>query len=162
MDEPVSSVFGQQIVWTKDNPRARNTSLNGNALKYEETTSLAFDRHMNCTSRSGECAADGDVIETVLALSSPLSSIQFWTKVIMKTTVVALVSCDNTKVRVTQDGRALDGDVAPSASVLHVHVAAKDADDLNVTATRADLNLQWGNLSVEFQRFRARRHARLE
>jgi hypothetical protein len=51
-----------------------------------------------------------------------------------------------------QDGRALDRDVAPSASALYVHVTAKDADDLNVTATRADLNLQWGNLSVEFQR----------
>jgi hypothetical protein len=73
------------------------------------------------------------------------------TQVTIQTTVVALVSCDNTKAWITQDGRHLDGAVALSAGAVHVHVAARDVDDLNVTATRAELDLRWGMLALEFR-----------
>jgi hypothetical protein len=150
-DQRVTSAFGQHIVWTTSAPGARNTSLDGNALKYAESTLLDFDVRMNCTVGSGECAADGDVIETVLVLSSAVGGSHGSTQVTIKTTVVALVSCDNTQVRITQDGRALDGDVVPAGSALRVHLAAKDADGLNVTISRAELDLQWGGKAVELR-----------
>jgi hypothetical protein len=157
-DEPVASAFGQQIVWTKDPPGSRNVSLDGNALTYDSSTLLDFDVRMNCTVGGGECAADGDVIETVLELSSAFGGSRMSTKVTIKTAVVALVSCDNTKVRIVQDGRELNGDVVPSGSALSVHLAARDVDGLNVTASRAQLELTWGEMAVEFQRQRDGEH----
>jgi hypothetical protein len=152
-DQRVTSAFGQLIVWTTSAPGARNASVDGNALRFAESTLLDFDVRMNCTVGSGdtgECAADGDVIETVLTLSSASGGDRVSTQVTIKTTVVALVSCENTQVRITQDGYALDGDLVPAGSALHVHLAAKDADGLNVTISRAELDLQWDGMAVEF------------
>jgi hypothetical protein len=54
-----------------------------------------------------------------------------------------------------QDGRELNRDgIVPSGSALHVHLAARDVDGLNVTASRAQLKLDWGTMAVEFQRQR--------
>jgi hypothetical protein len=78
--------------------------------------------------------------------------------VTVKTTVVALVSCENTQVRITQDGRALDGGVVLAGSALHVHVAAKDVDGLNVTTSRAELDLRWRGMAVEFRWLRDGAH----
>jgi hypothetical protein len=138
-------------VWTTAAPGARNASVDGNALKYAESTLLDFDVRIDCTAGSGECAADGDVIETVLRLSASSSSGRVSTQVTIKTTVVALVSCDNTEVRITQDERTIDGGVVPSGSALHVHVAAKDVDGLNVTTSPAELDLQWGGIPAELR-----------
>jgi hypothetical protein len=144
MDEPIASVFGQQIMWSAAGPPgARNADLDGNALKYSESKRLEFDIHMNCTIGSGQCAADGEVIETVFMLSALASADgenkALKSQVSIRTLVEAVPSCSRSTAKLTHSGGAL----TPLTPQVQVEIGLVDVDGLLIGISMPRTTIRW-------------------
>ena len=145
IDQPTVSAFGQHIEWKTRHPTVPwRADLDGKKFRYAKTTQHEFGMRLACNkSDEQSCAADGDVITTVVRLASHLDS-SLRSEVSIQARVEALVSCQTTVASVTSAGLELrlepDGGISP-ASPLEVRLEVRDVDNLEVRFTRADIVL---------------------
>jgi hypothetical protein len=114
--------------------------LDGSKFKYLETKRHEFGVRLTCKSDEQSCAADGDLITTVIRLISPQDS-NVRSEVTVTTRVEALVSCKNTAAWVSSAGLELEQDTISAESPLEVRLRAVDADNLEIKFTRAEIFL---------------------
>jgi hypothetical protein len=113
------------------------------SLRHEFTVRLACDR------REQSCASDGDVITTVVKLAtvgSLLNGLNSEVRVVAQ--VQSLVSCRHTRAGVHIEP---DAESVPIASLIRVHLFAKDVDDLPISFTRAEISLGFGDHTIPMQ-----------
>jgi hypothetical protein len=100
-------------------------------------------------SNTQSCAADGDVITTVVqlvafgSLSSSLNS-----EVRLVTQVQSRLSCRHTRAAVYIEPNS---ESLPIAAVIRVHLFAKDVDDLPIPFTRAEISVGFGGRQIPVQ-----------
>jgi hypothetical protein len=128
-------------MWRADLDRSRIKF--SDSLRHEFTVRLACDR--------GEqsCAADGDVITTVVRLitvGSLPSNLHSEVRVVAQ--VQSLVSCVHTRAGVHIEPNA---ESVPIATLIRVHLFAKDVDDLPISFTRAEISLGFGDQTFLMQ-----------
>jgi hypothetical protein len=142
IDQPLVSAFGHHIEWKQLPPSATwLADLDGNKLKFVDTKRYEFGVHLACESDQQSCAADGDLITTVLQLGSQGTSGRLRSEVTLQTRVEALVSCNDTAAWVTSSGLDLtDGTILAESSV-EVRLRAVDVDGLDTKFTRAEIFL---------------------
>jgi hypothetical protein len=150
VDQPSVSAFGQHLEWKQRPPTATwLAGLNGALLKFADTSRHEFSVRLACDSAEPSCAADGDVITTIVQLvaigspSSPLHS-----EVHVVTQVQSLLSCEHTRahIRVEPDSESM-----PLSAPIRVRLFAKDVDGLPINFTRAEIHLDFRGLSVPMQ-----------
>jgi hypothetical protein len=105
-----------------------------------------------CKSDQKSCAADGDLITTVVRLVSQQHS-NLRSEVSIQTRVEALVSCENTVAWVTSSGRALEEGDLLAESPLEVRLRAVDVDGLDIKFTRAEIFLHLTDANQQKSKF---------
>ena len=147
VDQPFVSAFGQHLEWMQRPPTATwLADLDGGRLKYSDTSRHEFSVRLECERAEPSCAADGDVITTIVqlvAIGSPSSHMH--TEVRVVTHVQSLLSCLHTQahVRVEPDSESM-----PLSAPIRVRLFAKDVDDMPINFTRAEIHLAFGGRSV--------------
>jgi hypothetical protein len=123
--------------------------LDGGRLKYADTSQHEFTVRLACARGEENCAADGDVITTVVQLAAVGSlSSSLHSEVRVVTNVQSLLSCRHTRAAVRIEPNA---ESVPIAALLRVHVFAKDVDDLPINFTRAEISLMFGAQTIPMQ-----------
>jgi hypothetical protein len=148
IDEPLVSAFGLHVEWKQLPPAPTwRADLDGSQLKFADTSRHEFTMRLACDDSELSCAADGDVITTVVQLASAQDS-RLQSLVTVQTRVEALVSCANTAFLLTSAGLELEGDSIAAGSPVEVLLHARDIDDLEVWYTRAAIELLWEDENV--------------
>jgi hypothetical protein len=143
IDQPSISAFGQHLKWTQLPPAPMwRAELDGARLMFGDTTRHEFTVRLACDRGEHSCAADGDVITTVVQLASPQDS-RLRSEVTVRTRVEALVSCNNTVAIITSAGLELESESFKAESPIEVRLSARDIDNLEVRFTRAVIELLW-------------------
>ena len=140
IDQPSMSAFGQHIEWKQRPPPATWTAdLDGDRLKLEAVSRHEFTVRLACDRGEPSCAADGDVIETIvqLAATGSLSS-NLHSEVRVMTQVQSLLSCLHTRARIEPDLESMPLRVS---TPIRVRLFAQDVDDLPINFTRAEIHL---------------------
>jgi hypothetical protein len=102
-----------------------------------------------CDFGEENCAADGDVITTVVQLVSVGSvSRSLNSEVRVVTKVQSFLSCRHTRAAVHIEPNA---ESVPIAALIRVHLFAKDVDDLPISFTRAEISLIFGAQIIPMQ-----------
>jgi hypothetical protein len=150
VDQPSVSAFGQHLEWKQRPPTATwLAELDGGRLKYEDTSRHEFSVRLACDSAEPSCAADGDVITTIVqlvAIGSRSSHMHSEVRVVTK--VQSLLSCRHTQATVHIEPNA---ESVPIATLIRVHLFAKDVDDLPISFTRAEISLGFGDHTIPMQ-----------
>ena len=143
-DQPSFSAFGQHIEWTQLPPATWLANLDGNRLKFEDTSPREFAVRLSCDHTEQSCAADGDVIATILQLVA-VDSVpgNLHSEVRVLTHVQSLLSCVHSRVAVE-----LKPGVVPISTPFRLRLFAKDVDDLPVSFTRAEIDLVFDGRSI--------------
>jgi hypothetical protein len=148
VDQPSMSVFGQHIEWKQRPPPATWTAdLDGDRLKLEAVSRHEFTVRLACDRGEPSCAADGDVIETIvqLAATGSLSS-NLHSEVRVMTQVQSLLSCLHTRARIEPDWESM-----PLSTPIRVRLFAQDVDDLPINFTRAEIHLAFRDRTLPMQ-----------
>jgi hypothetical protein len=143
-------MFGQHVEW-KQRPPTETwlADLDGDRLKFADASRHEFTVRLACDFGEQNCAADGDVITTVVqlatvgSLSSSLNS-----EVRVVTNVQSLLSCRHTRAAVHIEPNA---ESAPIAALIRVHLFARDVDDLPIPFTRAEISIGFGGRNIPVQ-----------
>jgi hypothetical protein len=155
IDQPSVSAFGQHIEWTPQRPPPKATwraELDGNKSKYADTKRHDFTVRLKCASGEQSCAADGDVITTVVQLRSPQNS-RLQSEVRFQTKIEALASCERSKAALMQsDGRSRNASVVPAhsslrtdAALVFVELLVFDVDGIPIQVSRPESEAQWSS-----------------
>jgi hypothetical protein len=153
IDQPSVSAFGQHIEWKQRPPDATwRAKLDGNKYVYADTKRHDFTVRLQCESGEVSCAADGDVITTVVALRSPQNS-RLQSEVRFQTTVEALASCERSKAVLMQsDGPSKNASVVPAhsslrtdAALVFVELLVFDVDGLPIRVSRPLSDAAWNS-----------------
>ena len=151
IDQRSFSAFGQHIEWTQLPPATWLADLDGSGRKFEYSLRHEFTVRLACGRSEQSCAADGDVITTVVKLAAitPVPgdlSANLRSEVRVLTLVQSSLSCVH-----TQAAARIEPDFVerlPIATLFRVQVSAKDVDDLPMNFTRAEINLRFGARSI--------------
>jgi hypothetical protein len=154
LNQSSMSAFGQHIEWKQQPPATWHASLDGSKLKFADSTRHEFTVRLECDLGKPNCAADGDVITTVVQLASAKES-HLRSEVRVVTQVQSLLSCLHTRATTRVEP---DSESVAIASSIRVHVFASDVDNLPMGFTRADINLVFGGRSVPVQWSRGSNH----
>jgi hypothetical protein len=148
-----SSAFGQHIEWRKPYPpvywiaNADNTSR-----KVSDRAEQEFQVRLECEDQR-DCAADGDVIETTIFVTSQQDA-RVGANVIVLTTVESLMSCENSKLEMMQAGKIVLGSGVSAETSLTIHVEAVDVDGFKISRTRAEIEFRCSNQILPVQPWR--------
>ncbi len=150
VDRPSISAFGLHLEWQQLPPPAMwRADLDGSQLKYAGTSRHEFTVRLECERSEHSCAADGDDVTTVVLLASNDSlSRSLRSEVRIVTNVQSLLSCKHTRAAVSIEP---DFKSVPISSSIRVQVFAKDADNLPVSFTRAEISLKFGCRTIPMQ-----------
>jgi hypothetical protein len=151
IDSPAISAFGHHIEWRQPPPAVTwRAMLDGQKLKFADTSLHEFTVRLECEERqpsdNQSCAADGDVITTVVRLASCDDGRKdhcLQSQLTVHTTVEAIISCKNTKTWVeggTQSAR--------TGTPMRVRLLAFDADNLAIAHTRVPIEFRFNNKSL--------------
>jgi hypothetical protein len=150
VDRPSMSMFGQHVEW-KQRPPTETwlADLDGGRLKYADTSRHEFTVRIACDYGEQNCAADGDVITTVVKLATVGSLFNgLSSEVRVVANVQSLLSCRHTRAGVHIEPNA---ESVPIATLIRVHLFAKDVDDLPIPFTRAEISLGFGDRNIPVQ-----------
>jgi hypothetical protein len=117
---------------------------------YVDTKRHDFAVRLQCESGEVICAADGDVITTVVALRSPQNS-RLQSEVRFQTTVEALASCERSKAVLMQsDGPSknasrVSASLRADAAHVFVELLVFDADGLPIRVSRPLSDAVWNS-----------------
>ena len=152
VDRPSMSAFGLHIEWKKLPPPAATWEpyLDGSRLKYADTMRLEFTVELKCHRGNQSCAADGDVVSTVVQLTSLQDGRLKSKAVTVQTHVIALASCNHSVAVVMQSGGSLESATAVTHSLLSnaafvfVELRVVDADDIPIRVRTPNSVVLWG------------------
>jgi hypothetical protein len=153
IDQPSVSAFGQHIEWTQRPPEAPwRAELDGNKSVYATTKRHDFTVRLQCESGQQSCAADGDVITTVVQLRSPQNS-RLRSEVRFQTKIAALASCKRSKAALMQlDGRSENASLVQAHSSLRtdaaqvfVELLVFDVDGIPIRLSRPLSDALWNS-----------------
>ena len=140
---------GFALIWDTPPSSDAQLQLNADASQFTATKSYAFQLQLDCASLDGKgqrCIADGDRVEAVMQIGSPLDSSGMRSEVRFITEVEALVSCERSQAWVERDISSL-----PPESSFRVRLAAFDVDGQAVRFTRTDIVFLFDNRSLPVQ-----------
>jgi hypothetical protein len=148
VDQPSMSAFGQHIEWRSPPAAIWRADLDGSKLKFADSLRHEFTVRLACGLREQSCAADGDVITTVVQLTSPQDS-RLRSEVRVVTQVQSLLSCTHTRATASVKP---DSESSSVSTPMRLRLFANDADNLPVSFTRAEINLVFGGRNVPVQK----------
>jgi hypothetical protein len=148
VDQPSMSAFGQHVEWKLPPPAPTwHADLDGNQLKFADVSRHEFTVRLACDPSEPSCAADGDVITTIVQLVAVDSAPnRLHSEVRVVTQVQPLLSCGHTLASIEPDSQSVSLSTAFRAQVL-VH----DVDNLPVVFTRAEVHLAFGGRNLPMQ-----------
>jgi hypothetical protein len=146
LDQPSISAFGQHIEWKATPPAATwHADLDWRRLKFADTSRHEFNVRLACEGGEQSCAADGDVITTIVQLASSqdgrLGTMQtppLRSDVRVVAHVRSRLSCLHTRADLRVEPNL---ERVPIATPIRVQLFARDVDNLPMSFTRADVNL---------------------
>jgi hypothetical protein len=141
INQPSISVFGQHIEWKRRPPAATwHADLDGGRFKFADTLRHEFRLRIACDRAEQSCAADGDIITTVVELRSPQND-RLTSRATFRTMVNALASCDNSKTWVVYGSDGVLKSTS-SSTAIYVHLKAYDVDMLPISYNRAPVEFR--------------------
>jgi hypothetical protein len=154
--------FGSRFVWDGPAPTSEALfDLNSARAKFSDMLAHRFSVELDCNASTTQCAADGDVIETIIEASPSLHDEQggsVETSIRATSTVnvmvEALASCENTLVRMLPDMLEV-----LELTPLRVEVFAIDVDDLDIKYSRPEIEVWWTDYSGRKERLGYSRNA---
>jgi hypothetical protein len=149
VDRPSMSAFGHHIEWRQWPPPASEwrADLDGSKLKFADSLRHEFTVRLACDVGEQSCAADGDVITTVVQLASATES-HLRSEVRFITQVQSLLSCLHTRARTRIEP---DSESVPVSTPMRVYLLVNDVDDLPMNFTRAEVSLSFSGRNVPVQ-----------
>jgi hypothetical protein len=150
IDQPSISAFGHHVEWKQQPPAATwHVDLDATRIKFADSSRHEFTVRLACDRGEQNCAADGDVITTVIQLAtvgSALSNRQSEVRIL--TQVQSLPSCEHTRdtIRIEPEAQSV-----PVATPIRVQLSLNDVDGLPVNFTRAEIILSFGGRNVPMQ-----------
>jgi hypothetical protein len=152
IDSPAITAFGQHIEWRKAPPAATwRAMLDKRKLKFSDASLHEFTVRLQCEKRPSDtqsCAADGDVITTVVQLVSQGSRLR--SEVTLQTRVEALVSCKQSRSMAALV--ASTGQVDASTESVRFEAQLVDVDSLPINFSNPKAFVLWANTSFYLQR----------
>jgi hypothetical protein len=137
---------GFALIWDTPPSSDAQLQLNADASQSTATKSYAFVLQLDCAGLDGKgqrCVADGDRVEAVMQIGSPLDLGGMRSEVRITTEVAALVSCQRTRVWVDSGAQGVR-----ASSAIVVRLRAVDVDALPIDQTRAEVEFRFGNRTV--------------
>jgi hypothetical protein len=154
VDQPSISAFGQHVEWKQRPPEATwPADLDGSRLKYTDTLRHEFVVRLACDGEDQSCAADGDVLETIISMKSQRDT-RVGSRVTILTTVQSLISCEKSGAQIWQAGMLVHGNRVSAERSVTIRVQAVDVDGLNISRTRAEIEFRCGNETLPSQPWR--------
>ncbi len=152
IDQPSMSAFGQHIEWIQQPPPATwHADLDGGQLKYADTSRHEFTVKMSCDRGEDSCAADGDVITTMVQLDSVQDGGLKSEPVTVRTRVVALASCNRSVATLMQSG-SWSQSAAPvlltDVALVFVDLRVVDADGIPIRVSVPISAVFWNSSKV--------------
>jgi hypothetical protein len=143
------SAFGQHIEWKQQPPAPTwHANLDGARFKFADASRHEFMVRLACDRGEKSCAADGDIITTLVQLVAVDSSPnRLHSEVRVVTQVQPLLSCWHTPARIKPDSQSVS-----ISTPFHVQVFVHDIDNLPVNFTRAEVHLTFGGHNLALQR----------
>jgi hypothetical protein len=148
-DQPSVSAFGHFIEWNNPYPPPYLVANLDEVGKYSDRMEQEFKVRLECKNKL-DCATDGDVIETIVSAHSHEDA-RVGSQVTILTTVESLVSCENSKVRITQAGKIVHGNSVSAENALTIRVQAVDVDGFMISRTRAEIEFRCSNQTLPLQ-----------
>jgi hypothetical protein len=148
IDSPAISAFGHHIERRQAPPAATwRAMLDGQKLKFADTSLHEFAVRLQCEERqpsdNQSCAADGDVITTVVRLTSCDDDREdhcLQSQLTVHTTVEAIISCKNTETWVAGGAQ-----IVRTGTPMRVRLLAFDVDNLSIAHTRVPIEFRFSN-----------------
>jgi hypothetical protein len=140
---------GFALIWDTPPSSDAQLQLNADASQFTATKSYAFQLQLDCAGLDGKrqrCISDGDRVEAVMQIGSPLKSGGIKSEVRFIIEVEALVSCERSQAWVERDISSL-----PPESSFRVRLAAFDVDGQAVRFTRTEILFLFDNRSLPIQ-----------
>jgi hypothetical protein len=148
VDQRSISAFGLHLEWKQLLPASTwQADLDGSRLKFVDTSRHEFTVWLACDRGEQSCAADGDVITTVVQLASPQDG-RLRSEVRVLTQVQSLLSCLHTRATARIEP---DSESVPVSTPIRLRLFATDVDALPVSSTRAEISLLFGGRSIPVQ-----------
>jgi hypothetical protein len=148
IDQASMSAFGQHVEWKLPPPAPTwHADLDGNQLKFADTSRHEFTVRLACDPSEPSCAADGDVITTIVELVAVDSAPnRLHSEVRVVTQVQPLLSCGHTLASIEPDSQSVS-----LSTAFRVQVLVHDVDNLPVVFTRAEVHLAFGGRNLPMQ-----------
>jgi hypothetical protein len=148
IDQPTISAFGLHIEWKQLPPAATwRADLDGSQLKFADTSRHEFALRLACDRGEQSCAADGDVITTVVQITSQ-QDYRLRSEVRLLSQVQSLLSCVHTRATIILKP---ESESVRISTPIRVQLFAKDVDNLPMSFTRAEISLVFGGRNVPVQ-----------
>jgi hypothetical protein len=150
IDQPSVSAFGLHLVWAQLPPASMwRADLDRSRIEFSDSLRHEFTVRLACDHGEQNCAADGDVITTVVQLVSDGSlSNSLNSEVRVVTQVQSLLSCRHTRATARIEP---DSESVPIATQFRVQLCVHDTDNLPVNFTRAEISLGFGGQFIPMQ-----------
>jgi hypothetical protein len=145
-NQPSASAFGQHIKWHNQS-LYWVADLDETRQKHSDRTEQEFEIHLEKCEDKHNCATDGDILETILSVTSQQDT-GVGSQVTILTTVESLISCENSKAQMTQAGKIAHGNSVSAESALTILVQAVDVDGHMITRTRAEIEFRCSNQTL--------------
>jgi hypothetical protein len=148
LNEPKLSLDGLHAEWDSKAPSAdADVQLRASDGKFSETRVFKLDMYADCAGAQ-PCIADGDTIETVLALGNASSPDGQRSQVVVKARIKAVPSCNRSKAVLVSSA----GQVDPSTETVHLEAHLVDVDALPITFSNPQVVVSWANQTFLLER----------
>jgi hypothetical protein len=142
LNDTLLYLHGFSLLWDVPPSEDAEVELDGGTRQFTALKSYKYQLRLDCGKKQ-PCIADGDMVETLMQIGTPLDSSSMRSEVRFVTEVEALVSCQRTRVWV--DGGAPS---VQASSAIGVRLRAVDVDALPIDQTRAEVEFRFGNRTV--------------
>ena len=148
LDEPKLSLDGLHAEWDSKAPSAdADVQLRASDGKFSETRVYKLDIYADCAGAQ-PCIADGDTIETVLALGNASSPDGQRSQVVVKARIKAVPSCNRSKAALVSSA----GQVDPSTESVRLEAHLVDVDALPITFSNPQVVVSWADHTFLLER----------
>ena len=133
IEEPTLSLDGYRITFRVPPSTDALFELDARLQQFSRKKEYTLLVSADCRGKQA-CIADGDTVETRVAVGSASFRPSLHSTVLIVARVVSLVSCDKSRIRL-----AFDGDAASQSSPIQVVFDAFDVDGQPINVTRAEV-----------------------
>jgi hypothetical protein len=153
IDQPLVSAFGQHIQWKRQDRPPEATwlaKLDASKGRYTDIRTHDFTVRLQCTSGQQSCAADGDLITTVIQLRSPENKMTA-NEVRFQTLVQALPGCNHSSAIIMQSGGSSKlgmpvgtDSLLTDTALVFVDLRIADTDGIPIRVSLPNAVVSWG------------------